>query len=761
MANVKSLNGTDCKMDIRQLVHKVIIDLGLFIFCMLPGIILSYNTLPTPWTMFRMSRATLAIQDNYVPDYTTAAAGYRAEHIGGELLQVTLAKGTRWTSEWLLAVPIGSFLFTFLVYSITGLVCNSRISSAAITIFVSWYYPLLYSQYSTQTYAWAHALFVGFLILLWCWIHNRTPILSILIMVVFIGTFLHYHTTPLWIIAAIIVATLLLKLKDPEKTALKWALPVFCIVLYFAFDTIVYDNALVRIKNEVISESFMQSFLGKIVAPLFTKPPSSLLPFQMVTINPRIATWSTLTVLLLLTIPVGLWCIVKIYQVFHLRHISIIVSTSQDVFIWSVISAAVLHALMYSMYGAVSLRVIPLAFPLILPLVIQEFNWTRKLGPVLECVLAISAIVGFVSFASTLEPPITSSNTGMASKLIGHDARILGDANFFGYLLLNMANDGKIADLRWIDSDLYSSLVGQTPLIQNEFDYLIIDFPGQPMISKNWGFFEPLAQHIIEINQNSSFDKIYDSQNMMLFQTNGIPLSHFQITAQDIASGDRTLAVNTIEIFIVVLILFFIPGVVFLLITCTSSISNFVFDIRTKLGLAISLSIAFITFISYIANFTIGLNYLLFLCIVLPIGVLAMYMLVSHNHFSPNLSEKLHLLTGIIIILTWAFLSSTVAQVRTQRNAEFVEFFVTRANLASEQIAVNVVNRLDQAIEFTISLKVNEDEIKTLGPNVILSNSIWVENLDFLNIQTGDRLEITLEREGLPDQELHLSNISH
>src|SRR5581483_11883837 len=108
-------------------------------------------------------------------------------------------------------------------------------AAATIAIYGSWYYPGLYSQFGTQTYVWAHSLFLCFLALLFIWLRQKTALVSMLILTLFVATFLHYHTTPLWIIVAVSFAVIALNLTSKAqnfKQSIPWSLPLAFVVIY-------------------------------------------------------------------------------------------------------------------------------------------------------------------------------------------------------------------------------------------------------------------------------------------------------------------------------------------------------------------------------------------------------------------------------------------------------------------------------------------------------------------------------------------------
>ena len=252
------------------------IDFVLLIVAAFPGLFFSYYAIGEPWTSFRLARLILSIQQNHIAEYLTSASAYRVEHLGSEFIETMLLITSKWSAEWLGLLPLGSILFVMIYFALAFKLSQSRWLSLLIAIYVGWYYPRLVSQYSIQTYVWTNMLFLGFLIVFLEWIHRKRLGHSILIILLFITTFLFYQTTPVWIIAAICTASILLffrKRKHPMGSKVTWALPILCIVIYLAFDTVLYNNFLQRFSSEVDNIELLQSIASKIFAPLTETDP--------------------------------------------------------------------------------------------------------------------------------------------------------------------------------------------------------------------------------------------------------------------------------------------------------------------------------------------------------------------------------------------------------------------------------------------------------------------------------------------------------
>jgi uncharacterized membrane protein len=244
----------------------------------------------------------------------------------------------------------------------------------------------------------------------------------------------------------------------------------------------------------------------------------------------------------------------------------------------------------------------------------------------------------------------------------------------------------------------------------------------------------------------------------MLFQKNGSSLPVYKITDNDIAIHDNYKSIDIFRMFFVVIFLLIIPGVIFTFILHKNSLFKFS-GFHTLIGLSIGLSIAFTTLIGYIVNFTsLGLQWLIPLCVAIPLLMLAVYLTVWRPRISIRVRWIIHGCAILITVLVWSTLAGQVAQARTQRHALFTEFFVTHSDMDQRAIAVNVINRLNQTEEFTIHVFIDSTIIQTIGPKKMTPNSSWVYDLDIPVSSTRSRITIELEKEGVVYRELQFSS---
>jgi hypothetical protein len=377
----------------------------------------------------------------------------------------------------------------------------------------------------------------------------------------------------------------------------------------------------------------------------------------------------------------------------------------------------------------------------------------------LTSALALFAIIGFLSFAPTLLPDIMAPQTGLAFKLFQSGKHLMGDANAYGSILLNSVKDNRIVDFTWLDSNKYGSLIEGQTILSDEFDYAIVDMTGKPIITLGWVFLEPWSRHLTQIVQNPTLDKIYDSENLAIFQPAGQALPAYQLEAQDIRLGGLSFDPwYTLLFGLTVLALFFLPGVILLFIAWRHS-QVISMDSGTLRGLAIGLSVTFVTFIGYLTNFSpLGLNWFLPLSLILPWIALVVELSLHRGRFTISWSVIVSVASLVTITCVWAFLALQVAQERSGNHADYTEFFVTQAQPGKDDITLNVVNRLPEPQNFSMAAQLPGQPKQIVGLRIVAPGAIWKVTWKIPGGATSERYVVTLEKNGIAYRELRLSS---
>ncbi len=721
------------------------------ILAALPGLRLSYLAIQEPWTLFRLARVTISIPWNHIIPYATAASAYRVEHLGMEFLDAALLLGSNWPLEYISLVPLGSLFLSIAYFALAYHLSRSESLAILMALYVGWYYPRLVSQYSIQTYVWTHLLFIAFLLVFREWIARQRVAHSILIMLLFVITFLFYQTTPFWIIVALIVASVLRSLKKRQQQAssgLSWALPMFCLVIYLTFDSVLYTNFLQRIVSEVTHEELLQSLSTKILAPLFQTSPRTLRPYEIAPLSPPLATWSTLISLIIMTLPIAIWVITKIVQAVRFRNIGSLLE-DDDIWIWSVLAIAISHAVGYSTYGAVSTRVIPLAFPFVLLLLPRSLK-LRNDWLAYTCLIALVlvSVVGFLSYSATLLPDVKPSDLGDSIALLPNGSILLADAGVFGAYQVRGATQGKALDLVWLDSEKYSIILQTRPQTY-PFDWIIADKYGKPLITSGWIFLEPWSNYEAALDRNPSLERIYDSDYLTLYQPASRPLPVLDIAFLEESRQKPVFPWLVTNMVGTLSLITFLPGILLLALIQTYSPIDIEGHLPiSTISLALGTGLAILA--GYFVNFTLlGITSLIW--VLLGISCVLIIALFLRGRKSLSLLKSIFGTFWLLVSLlaAWTLLFTLIAQHRPQK--EYLEFYATQSP-AANNLSIRIANHGSQPLPFLIIHTLNEASIGSITATILPNQKLNYE----LNIQDASGvMKLTLYVQNLDALHLH------
>jgi hypothetical protein len=748
---------------LKELIRKSL-SWWVILLALLPGYFLAYASIEEPWTLFRLARIISSHELNHISDYAASASSFRSEHLAGELLLSSILSLSHWPPDWLSLLPIGSLIIVIQYYALALKISGSNFLAAAIALYAGWYYPRLVSQYSIQTYVWTNLLFLGFLTIYFDWLGEKKPIRTILIIFVFITTFLFYQTTPIWIIATLFFTTFIDALKSYTRHSdykrISWSLPIFSLVLYLSFDTVIYGNFLKRVTSEAVDDSLFQSITSKIVLPILGKSTSALSPFEIAPTNPRIATWTTLISLTIMVLPVLVWVLYKLLLAITENNFLEVVKTKEDQFSWSIIFIAIVHAVGYSAYGAISIRVIPLAFPLIFLVFFRDRKW--KLAGILSLwLLALVSVLGFLSFSSGYSPDLKPSSFGFAAKILRNSSTIFSDTNIFGLLQVDSAKDGKVFDLSWVSSDGYAFLVNDNESVKPITDYFILDKSGKPVQSSNWVSYEPWKMNFYEIDNNPNLDKFYDSKYISIYQLTNNALPKGIEIPKEVPQNKNLLIVRAIKICLTIILLLLLPGGILLHLLKTLSIFSWNEE-YSFIALCLIISISMITVISYIANFTIlGLN--LIVPIIILICSTMVFIIILRNRskkpeepfYLSSLKSTYIFYIGLVIL--WAIISTITIQ-KTINTNDYIELFATQS-LNKGFVNIYVVNRTKTVEIFDMAIFVGENSLDRLKSIQIYPFSSYVSVQRLPKNKIGEKITILLLKGDRTYEEIHFKSV--
>lgn len=430
----------------------------------------------------------------------------------------------------------------------------------------------------------------------------------------------------------------------------------------------------------------------------------------------------------------------------------------EDLLVWAMVILSLMHAILYSTYGALSLRVVPLSFPLLIPIVLPELRLGKKIEWILPMGLAAFAVLGFCSFLSAFRPDTLPGDTGFVASLIDDDSVILADATTYGAILTVASESQKRIDFIWPDASNYASLVSGREDPQAGYDLFIADSTGKPVTSSSWVSLEPWTQHLDKINQNPFHSKIYDSDHLHGFTPPGAELPQYLPVQLVTKPPGTSLLHDSLRLFTAVVCLLFLPGVACLLVIPRIHGPK-IDDFHGFIALASGMSIGLVTFTGYLLNFTptgirpVALS-------TMGVSILTLTgILLFHKQSRRFPGRWLRPAISLLVVLfIWSFLATAVAHAREREHANFIEFFVTSTDPQSapaEGLMFYVVNRSPNSKTFTISLEAEGDVVE-IGPRKVTANSIWRSRWIVPKDFEPDLMEIVLKEGGMFRAGLHL-----
>jgi len=681
--------------------------LGTFILfiALMPSFYYSFLAIQEPWSNDHLAKAYYSLQQGQITSYRTQLVGYREEHLAGRILSASIIDSSQWPIDWLAVMPIGSLGIILVYYALARSISDSKINAYALMIFAGWYFPRLGSQYGLVIYGWVHTLFLGFLIFFWKWIESRKSTYSMMILTIFIVTFLFYQTTPLWILSIMVAGEVGVFIRDKIKRRSQefaWGIPVFMFVFYFFFDTVFYQDFLNRLLSDASNEALNNYFL-KILSSLFRRDELTA-PFVVNPISPELATWTTFISYSIFVLPIAAWIIIKFSYAYKKHNMLSLFEEDKDIFAWTIIIAVLIHTIGYLGYGVVSLRLIPLTFPVVI-LIVSPKKWVVNSILVL---LAIISVVGLISYISVLTPDFVKSELGISTQFIPEDSNILADPTVYSVTLMDAVKSSKLVKFTWMTPNIYTALVNNQTV---ESDFIFVDKLNKPITISGWGFLESWLSNITAIEENRNFNKVYENDKLILFQNNRSNISpSIENSQKEYQTTDWLIYFLRIVACMLFLIL---PGAIIFYLISDNLVQC---DALLASGISFVLGVSVFVLIGYFSNFVIKnliwLNRLALLFLILETLIFAF---LSRKKKALLNQSYIKIFAEVVIILV-AFGGVTTATTFERVNKRLVstETYLTETHPGI--YCVNIKNNTNRTINY--SLYVGEEIMRNATPQI-------------------------------------------
>jgi len=423
-------------------------------------------------------------------------------------------------------LPIGAVIFPLCIYALARRLLKSRTIPILLLLYFAFDFSLYQGQYNVLAYAWAHPLFIIFVLLyiMYSTSNERNPGLILLILVVFTSIVFLHPTYVFWAVSFAVglnVITVVSKLTHLPKIDLvpTFYLTIALFIIYFGFNQLYfgfYLHRVILIEPDVISEQFVtmiRSFLGisaPLIAPyqIWVGPPTTVIGYAAF----------ARTTLLVSCILIGVlaW-IKKNHREFAKRF------DNSLVLMVALLLAGMMHTIGYAVYGHISMRFMILIFPIIAVFLLRKADLRRTaiVFVSLIIVLAFSQTISYVASDPEVDN-VDIETAPYANWLISHtegEVVLLSDFRTSQITKYHFKSVGREILQRFYTSEVYAQIVtGDDQVTITEFVALNWEFDSTPSVS--WATFEPIKNYEAEIGDNSNLNGIYDDGRISLMRSN-------------------------------------------------------------------------------------------------------------------------------------------------------------------------------------------------------------------------------------------------
>jgi hypothetical protein len=410
-------------------------------------------------------------------------------------------------------------------------ILDSNILATLLAVYFSFDPTLSKGHFNVHAYAWSRALFLVFFFLCVKILHKRTTGAVTLLIIVYVGTFLIYWTTPVWMLvlwASVALIPVIQKLFSADTDSSNQqpiAMVLFFVIVYLAFSKVVYDYIPVVADSLHGGPEEGWALFRWQILKIFART-EEIGPYAYVgatTTNPLLG-WELLIRYIILIVPHILYLGVYIKGVVAKKHTLLPASNQpRDLLIWGGLLAIIMHTGGYMLRGHVSFRPALLILPITGILCLQRIKLSEKFQLGFLLPLALLSVTGF--FLHYLELP-TYDVEHSAQWLLeqGEGASVLTDLNTSQKLLLEQVERDVWIQAVGYTPDDYGYVVGDDALeygpTEIGWSYVVVDHGliDQPVISGGWNLFEPLSSFLSDLYENTNLNLVYDDGRYLIFQ---------------------------------------------------------------------------------------------------------------------------------------------------------------------------------------------------------------------------------------------------
>ena len=266
--------------------NKYIVVLFAILVCLIPALLLAQWKATDPYFNTVVSQIMTAFDGGKLLPVTHGnieiSDPNKLGHIGFQGLLLALAKILGVSPKYLQFIPIGGLIVPFLYYLLIRKITESNWIAFLLAVYVGYESMLSINQYNLHAYVWSHFLFLSFFILCIRILHRRTAVDVILLFIVYVGTFLIYWTTPIWMItlwASIMILPILLAFTSKTSRPIgryTISMVLVFVIIYLVFSQVLYQYIPVVVRAEYGDpEAGLELYIWQLLNVLFGRQPST------------------------------------------------------------------------------------------------------------------------------------------------------------------------------------------------------------------------------------------------------------------------------------------------------------------------------------------------------------------------------------------------------------------------------------------------------------------------------------------------------
>lgn len=490
------------------------------------------------FTADTMPRLILALDTGEpLASFNIPGFGFDPQYSNLYNLQFIIAKICGLSAYQVQFLPVGAIILALLYFVLTKKLFGSSLIAGFIALWVIYDPSIMGKSSSTYVFTWVYPLYMSFIIL---WVRilkeeaKRKEML--LLVLLFVSAFFFYWGLPPWmlVLSVFISAILLIGILIGKQEALRnkaiFNLTLVFIIIYFAWDTVLYQSYLPQVLRSGNLELAWDNFsvilesIGLITAsptePYLSSPLQSPLLYRLLSIR-----------YVLIVLPVVTYILVKLKELIAAKRLKLSNIDVHSIVIWSFIGLSLWHIVSYAAFGGITLVMVLRFFPFVgiaCLVKLKARSWLKVAFPI---ILAMLALVTFGIYLNETTPQIRYSDvtpsSGWLADNSGQQTKILGDFITTSKYVMNGASHKVMFQHHWMNSTNYAHLIeADLVLTRNDYlkaryDFVVINkkFAHSSLWGEHWQFYEPLANYFDELINNVNIDKVYNDGIIWIFRT--------------------------------------------------------------------------------------------------------------------------------------------------------------------------------------------------------------------------------------------------